>query len=115
MKRTRTSTRKDSPRRRSRTREEYIASLRWNIKDATEALRHAVDMRRWSNVIRYARQLESLEEKLVLAETSRRRIERVQETMGRERLRRTHPTTEAEERARLRRAGWSVSGTRRRA
>ena len=64
--------------RRSRTRDEWIASLRWNIDDATEALKAALSMRKWDGVIKYAEQLKKLEAKLHRAEvvgSSRRRSE----------------------------------------
>lgn len=56
---------RDAPqrRRRSRTQSEYFASLDWNIKDAKEALRAALSMENWNGVIKYAKQLQVLEEK----------------------------------------------------
>jgi hypothetical protein len=55
-------------RKRSRTREEWIASLRWNITDATDALKAALSMRNWNGVIKYAEQIKRLEAKLHRAE-----------------------------------------------
>lgn len=54
-------TSREPQRRRSRTQAEYLASLRWNIRDAEEALINAVRMRSWENVIRYTRQIQVLE------------------------------------------------------
>lgn len=66
--------------RRSLTREQWIASLRWNITDATDALKAALSMRNWSGVIKYAEQLKRLEAKLHRAEivgpSFRRRVVR---------------------------------------
>lgn len=102
------------PRRhRSRTRTEWIASLKYNIQDATEALQAAVSMRNWAGVMKYARQLEALERKLFAAESSPTRGQRVAEVMGAERVRRYNAAmreesaeTQAERRLRLRARGW---------
>jgi len=93
-----------------RTKEEWIAQLRWNIKDATEALSAAAGMQKWQNVTRYAKQLEALEAKLAKAEGSRPRIHLVQEGMYREAMARKYPESAADRRARLRRIGYSVAG-----
>lgn len=111
VQKTRTLPRRDPPRR-SLTRDEWIASLRWNIKDAAEALQAAVSMRRWDAVVRYARQLQSLESKLHRAETATPRREHVGRVMSQERVRRANeelgkPWAQTEaRRAHLRRAGW---------
>lgn len=55
--------------RRSRTREEYVASLRWNIQDAKEALKNAVDMGDWNGVEKYTRQIKAMEPRLYRAES----------------------------------------------
>lgn len=64
-------------RRHSKTREEYLASLRWNIKDAKEALHNAVDMSDWRGVEKYTKQLHVLERKLFDAETDGARTKRL--------------------------------------
>ena len=48
-------------RKRSKTQAERLASLDWNIKDAKEALKNAVDMGDWRGVHKYTAQLEKLE------------------------------------------------------
>jgi len=48
----------------SRTQEQYLAQLRWNIKDAKEALHNAVGMSDWAGVKKYAAQIQRLEDKL---------------------------------------------------
>ncbi len=55
--------------RRTRTREEYLGSLAWNIKDATEALHNAIAMRRWATARKYIGQLERLDRLQFVAET----------------------------------------------
>lgn len=54
---------------RTRTRAEYVASLEWNIKDAREALRNAVEMSEWAGVRKYTAQIESMQPKLSRAES----------------------------------------------
>ena len=92
------------------TREQWIAKLRWNVQDATEALKNAVGMRNWSGVVKYAEQLKKLESQLSRAESARPHNAYVAESMLSERVRRTYPET-AEERERrhaaMRRRGWS--------
>jgi hypothetical protein len=98
--------------RRSQTLEERRASLRYNIRDAEEALRNAANMRNWAGVIKYATELRSLEQKLVSAEGARPRIHRVYETMQAETMRRKYPETPEEKwqkRAALEKRGWSFS------
>ena len=51
-------------RKRSRTQAERLASLRWNIADAKEALINAVAMGDWRGVKKYTAQLEKLEVQL---------------------------------------------------
>ena len=63
-----TASSRDAPRRRSKTREEWIASLRWNIKDAKEALKNAVDMGDWNAVEKYTRQIKTMEPRLYRTE-----------------------------------------------
>jgi hypothetical protein len=46
---------------RSKTQAERLASLEWNIKDAKEALKNAVDMGDWTGVRKYTGQIEKLE------------------------------------------------------
>lgn len=99
-------------RRRSRTREEYVESLRWNVRDTSEALKNAVDMRRWEGVIKYAKQLQVLERKLFVAENAPSRSSRIQDEMRKEYFRRADTETETQRANRLRRAGWSVSTKR---
>lgn len=94
-------------RRRSKTLEEHLSSLRYNIRDATEALRAAVSMERWDNVIKYAKQLRVLERKLFTAEAARPRKARIAEAMGEENMRRRNTESEAERRRRLSSRGWS--------
>jgi hypothetical protein len=48
-------------RKRSKTQAERLASLDWNIKDAKEALKNAVDMGDWTGVRKYTAQIEKLE------------------------------------------------------
>lgn len=98
--------RRRDPPRRSLTREQWVASLRWNIKDAKEALEAALSMHRWDGVIRYARQLQTLETKLRRAETATPRREHVARLMGQERVRRTNEETDFARRARMSRVGW---------
>jgi hypothetical protein len=76
------SRRRDIPRRRSRTREEWIASLRWNINDAKEALRNAVDLGDWNAVEKYTRQIKTMEPRLFRAESGQLGIRRA----GRQRM-----------------------------
>lgn len=52
-------------RRKSQTQAERLASLRWNINDAKEALQNAVAMERWDTVIKYAKQIQALESKVL--------------------------------------------------
>lgn len=99
-------------RRRSKTLEEHLASLRYNIRDATEALHAAVSMQRWENVIKYAKQLQVLERKLFAAETARPRKARLAEAMGRENERRYNTESEVERRRRLSSRGWSFAPQR---
>ena len=74
------------PRRRTRTRTEYESSLRWNIKDAKEALHNAVDMSDWRGVEKYVGQPKALERKLYELEAGRpagpSRARRQSETSG---------------------------------
>ena len=63
LRRIRARRQRDQPRRRSRTQAEWLAALRWNIKDATEALTNAVGMKDWEGVVKYARQIQALERK----------------------------------------------------
>ena len=49
---------------RSRSQADYIASLEWNIRDAKEALRLALEMGNYANVKKYASQLEDLTHRL---------------------------------------------------
>jgi hypothetical protein len=51
----------------SHTQAEWITSLKWNIKDAREALHNAADMSDWAGVEKYAGQLRRLERKLAAA------------------------------------------------
>lgn len=100
-------------RRRSKTREEYVASLRWNIQDATEALKNAVQMQDWTNVVRYARQLQSLTPKLARAESGTLGPRRtVREILMREEYdrRRNLPRPSRED---LERRGWQFGSRRR--
>lgn len=79
MKRRPSSARRDP--RRSRTQAEWLASLRWNINDAKEALQNAVAMGRWDTVIKYAEQLKKLELRLSRAGIrGPRRLERERRT-----------------------------------
>jgi hypothetical protein len=55
---------------RTRSRADYIASLQWNIRDAKEALHHAIDMSSWANAEKYITQLKALERKLYDAEAT---------------------------------------------
>lgn len=57
-------------RRRSKTREEHLESLRYNRKDALEALGHAISMGAWKNAHKYLDQLEGIDRKIVDAERS---------------------------------------------
>ena len=43
------------------TRDENIARIEWNIRDATEALHNAVSMRNWAGVRKYTAQIEKYE------------------------------------------------------
>jgi len=54
-------------RKRSKTQAERLASLDWNINDAREALKNAVDMGDWNGVKKYTNQLEKLELKKLRA------------------------------------------------
>lgn len=90
----RSSRGRDERRRGSRTREQWIASLRWNITDATEALKAALSMRKWDGVIKYAEQIKRLEAKLHRAEIGtgahypfRRREMRASETSAEQQAR----------------------------
>ena len=67
----RRDSRRDARRRPSKTREQWLASLRWNIKDAAEALKNAVEMGDMAGVRKYAGQIERLSQKLHDAEWSR--------------------------------------------
>ena len=73
-------TKRRDPRRRSRTREEWIASLRWNIKDAKEALKNAVDMGDWNAVEKYTRQIKTMEPRLYRAESGQLGVRRAGRT-----------------------------------
>lgn len=75
-------------RRPSKTREDWVNQINFEIRDATEALDNAVKMRRWEKVIKYARQLEVLEGKLFSAKNASTRSSRVSDVMSRERTRR---------------------------
>ncbi len=53
---------------RSRTQSQHVASLKWNIKDAVEALHAAVSIRDWAGVRKYTAQIQQLEQRLWDAE-----------------------------------------------
>lgn len=93
--------------RRSRSREEYAASLRYQIRDAEEALRNAVEMRAWRNVSKYAAQIQAAEERLARLLSAPTRSERRTEEIRRAYQERYNVETPAQRRARLERVGWS--------
>ena len=109
-----TTARRDAAPRRSRTREEYLESIRYNQRDALEALQNAVGMRNWAAVKKYVAQLEKLDRQEYDATTARPRIHRVHEAMHEERYDRAVGTreTRAEREARMRRVGWKFPGGR---
>lgn len=57
----------------SRTRAQYEASLRYNIKDAKEALTNAVGMSNWGAVEKYTKQIKAYERKLFDLETGKQK------------------------------------------
>ena len=51
-----------APKRRARvTKADNLARLEWNIRDAKEALKNAVDLGNWEAVRKYTAQIEALE------------------------------------------------------
>jgi hypothetical protein len=88
---------------RTRTLEEYVASLRYNVRDALEALQNAVAMHDWRGVAKYARQLEALGPKLSRAEAGTlgpRRTRRIETALEEQRRRYNLRQEEKERRAR---------------
>lgn len=59
------------PARRNLTRDQWIASLQWNMNDAMQALQNAVQMGAWANARKYIGQLEKLERQLYDASRER--------------------------------------------
>lgn len=47
--------------------------LRYQIRDAEEAMRNAIELRRWENVIKYVKQVQAAETKLLKAEQPSKR------------------------------------------
>ncbi len=58
---------KVTKRRRSKSLDEYVRGLDWNLKDAKEALHNAVEMGSFANARKYMTQIEKLQSKLFYA------------------------------------------------